>query len=62
VQGTVGGQIAEALSDASVKAPPADLAAHRSRRMAVVTGFYRICVIDAVLEHSPADYVHICPH
>jgi integrase len=28
-----------------------------SRRMAVVTGFYRTCVIDAVLEHSPADYV-----
>lgn len=24
-----------------------------SRRMAVVTGFYRTCVIDAVLEHSP---------
>ena len=28
-----------------------------SRQMAVVTGFYRTCVIDAVLEHSPADYV-----
>jgi site-specific recombinase XerD len=28
-----------------------------SRRMAVVTGFYRTCVIDAVLEHSPADYL-----
>jgi hypothetical protein len=28
-----------------------------SRRMAVVTGFYRTCVIDAVVEHSPADYV-----
>ncbi|MFI5593660.1 tyrosine-type recombinase/integrase [Amycolatopsis sp. NPDC051758] len=28
-----------------------------SRRMAVVTGFYRTCVIDAALEHSPADYV-----
>lgn len=28
-----------------------------SRRMAVVTGFYRTCVIDAVLEHSPVDYV-----
>ena len=27
-----------------------------SRRMAVVTGFYRTCVIDAVLEHSPAEY------
>jgi integrase/recombinase XerD len=24
-----------------------------SRRMAVVTGFYRTCVIDAVLEHYP---------
>ncbi len=28
-----------------------------SRRMSVVTGFYRTCVIDAVLEHSPAEYV-----
>src|SRR5664280_111388 len=28
-----------------------------SRRMSVVTGFYRTCVIDGVLEHSPADYV-----
>jgi integrase/recombinase XerD len=28
-----------------------------SRRMAVVTGFYRTCVIDAVLDHSPAEYV-----
>jgi hypothetical protein len=28
-----------------------------SRRMAVVTGFYRTCVIDGVVEHSPADYV-----
>jgi integrase len=28
-----------------------------SRRMAVVTGFYRTCVIDAVLEHSPTEYV-----
>ena len=28
-----------------------------SRRIAVVTGCYRTCVIDAVLEHSPADYV-----
>ncbi|CCH29348.1 tyrosine-type recombinase/integrase [Actinosynnema sp. NPDC047251] len=28
-----------------------------SRRMAVVSGFYRTCVIDAVLHHSPADYV-----
>ena len=23
----------------------------------MVTGFYRTCVIDRVLEHSPADYV-----
>jgi site-specific recombinase XerD len=28
-----------------------------SRRTSVVAGFYRTCVIDAVLEHSPADYV-----
>jgi site-specific recombinase XerD len=28
-----------------------------SRRLAVVAGFYRTCVIDAVLEHSPAEYV-----
>ncbi|MFI7669299.1 tyrosine-type recombinase/integrase [Nocardia sp. NPDC049526] len=28
-----------------------------ARRMAVVTGFYRTCVIDGVLEHSPAEYV-----
>ncbi|GAA0314927.1 tyrosine-type recombinase/integrase [Kineococcus aurantiacus] len=28
-----------------------------SRRMSVVAGFYRTCVIDEVLEHSPADYV-----
>ena len=28
-----------------------------SRRMSVVAGFYRTCVIDSVLEHSPADYV-----
>lgn len=27
-----------------------------SRRMSVVAGFYRTCVIDSVLEHSPADY------
>ncbi|TYC20312.1 tyrosine-type recombinase/integrase [Micromonospora sp. MP36] len=27
-----------------------------SRRLSVVVGFY-ICVIDAILEHSPADYV-----
>ncbi len=28
-----------------------------SRRVSVVTGFYRTCVIDGVLEHSPAEYV-----
>src|SRR3954451_1375887 len=28
-----------------------------SRRMSMVAGFYRTCVIDAVLEHSPAEYV-----
>ncbi|MDP9444185.1 MAG: tyrosine-type recombinase/integrase [Actinomycetota bacterium] len=28
-----------------------------SRRTSVVTGFFRICVIDGVLEHSPAEYV-----
>jgi integrase/recombinase XerD len=27
------------------------------RRLSVVAGFYRTCVIDGVLEHSPADYV-----
>ncbi|WP_228838329.1 hypothetical protein [Nocardia amamiensis] len=25
-----------------------------ARRIAVVTGFYRTCVIDGVLKHSPA--------
>lgn len=28
-----------------------------SRQLSVVVGFYRVCVIDAILEHSPADYV-----
>jgi integrase/recombinase XerD len=28
-----------------------------SRRMSVVAGFYRTCVIDQVLPHSPAEYV-----
>jgi site-specific recombinase XerD len=28
-----------------------------SRRIAIVSGFYRTCVIDGVLEHSPAEYV-----
>jgi site-specific recombinase XerD len=27
------------------------------RRLSVVVGFYRTCVIDGLLEHSPADYV-----
>src|SRR4030095_8138294 len=28
-----------------------------SRRLSVVVGFYRVCVIDRPLAHSPADYV-----
>jgi site-specific recombinase XerD len=28
-----------------------------SRRLSIVVGFYRTCVIDGVLEHSPAEYV-----
>src|SRR5689334_23773605 len=28
-----------------------------SRRLAVVAGFYRTCVIDEIVEHSPAEYV-----
>ena len=28
-----------------------------SRRLSVVIGFYRTCVIDGILDHSPADYV-----
>lgn len=28
-----------------------------SRRLSVITGFYRTFVIDGVLEHSPAEYV-----
>ncbi len=35
-----------------------------SRRLSVVIGFFRTCVIDGVLEHSPADYVrrpHVPP-
>ena len=28
-----------------------------SRRLSIVVGFYRVCVIDALLPHSPADYV-----
>lgn len=32
-------------------------AATVSRRMSVLAGFYKTCVIDEILEHSPADYV-----
>jgi site-specific recombinase XerD len=35
-----------------------------SRRLSIVIGFYRTCVIDGVIEHSPADYVrrpHVPP-
>jgi hypothetical protein len=28
-----------------------------SSRLSVVAGFYRICMIDGILEHSPADHV-----
>src|SRR3989440_397209 len=28
-----------------------------SRRLSIVVGFYRVCVIDGILTHSPADYV-----
>jgi integrase/recombinase XerD len=28
-----------------------------SRRLSVVVGFYRVCVIDQILPQSPADYV-----
>jgi integrase/recombinase XerD len=28
-----------------------------SRRLSVVVGFYRTCVVDGILGHSPADYV-----
>jgi integrase/recombinase XerD len=32
-----------------------------SRRLSVVVGFYRACVIDQILVHSPADYVRRPP-
>ena len=35
-----------------------------SRRLSVLSGFYRTCVIDGLLEHSPAEYVrrpHVPP-
>jgi site-specific recombinase XerD len=28
-----------------------------SRRLSIVSGFYRTCVVDGLLEHSPGDYV-----
>ena len=32
-----------------------------SQRLSVVVGFYRLCVIDQILGHSPADYVRRPP-
>jgi integrase/recombinase XerD len=35
-----------------------------SRRLSVVSGFYHTCVVDGLLEHSPADHVrrpHVPP-
>lgn len=32
-----------------------------SRRLSVVVGFYRVCVIDQILDHSQADYVRRPP-
>ena len=32
-----------------------------SRRLSVVVGFYRVCVIDQILIHLPADYVRRPP-
>lgn len=35
-----------------------------SRQLSIVAGFYRTCVIDSILQHSPADYVrrpHVPP-
>jgi integrase/recombinase XerD len=32
-----------------------------SKRLSVLSGFYRTCVIDGIFEHSPAEYVR-CPH
>jgi hypothetical protein len=40
------------LQDARCYQPPTV-----SRRLSVVVGFYRVCVIDQILPHSPADYV-----
>jgi integrase/recombinase XerD len=32
-----------------------------SRRQSIVVGFYRVCVTDQLLPHSPADYVRRPP-
>ncbi len=32
-----------------------------ARRLSVLVGFYRTCVIDAVLDHSPADHIRRPP-
>jgi integrase/recombinase XerD len=32
-----------------------------SRRLSIEVGFYRVCVIDGLLPHSPADYVRRPP-
>jgi integrase/recombinase XerD len=32
-----------------------------SRRLSIVVGFYRVCVVDGLLPHSPADYVRRPP-
>jgi integrase len=44
-----------ALGAVRVRLLPADGTV--SRRFSVAAGFYRTCVIDGVLEHSPAEYV-----
>jgi hypothetical protein len=36
-------------------------ALHRRPAPSVVVGFYRVCVIDQILMHSPADYVRRPP-
>jgi site-specific recombinase XerD len=33
-----------------------------ARRTSVLSGFYRTCVIDGVLDHSPAEYVRRPPY
>jgi integrase/recombinase XerD len=40
-----------------LQGPPPYQPSTVSWRLSVVVGFYRVCVIDAILEHSPADYV-----